>query len=607
MLDSIISTYNSAIAALVEGDRFIISIIIGALAIALHAKSRLKITAPRAQEYDFIKLITLTDLVGRRKYRKLAILYTASLELVYAALCLLQPLFPQHIGAATADELVGAGYGGASWPLVAALGVIGVLPSVPGFDKLEEGIRNFALSLNDIPGEFFRRVTRLSQTEVKEFLERDQRYRPDLDRYWRVHNLALASGCAPAAAHHAARRVVGLHLFSRWVLESSSIWSEEHYAPLKEVLDIFRPGENGMREQIDELLAESSRSKVVNYVMKSAGTNAIRPLTVGEAQAVFDCALKLSAPGGAPADDALTQSEIDEYMPLAAKWRTTSEEVSVMNKRLCGLFSVLALRDEKVSMEYINSNSAGGDSVLGEMFKLLDRSKNDLESRLSSSWFIATVLGFISCLIILAVSRMNSELEPDPGLLTPFQKDVFTAATLGLAAWFAGRWGLSIRNFRIERGNWIYLEKLYRFRPSQYAGIFLSAYGVGFLLMTCSTFLHTLLNGDGQNLAKVEVLSFFVYPLAWALIPAAAAVALCCLADWVSQKGRPANIYTTSFALSFGVAFVAFLSNATTIGANALATALSSNETISALVFTMVGFLLFSATLRSHMKDELVG
>jgi hypothetical protein len=606
MLDSIVSFYHEIIAALVNGDRFIISILIGAGAIALHAKSRLKITAPNAQEYDFIKLVSLPDLVGRKRYRKLAILYTLSLELVYAVLCLLQPLFPQQIGAVPTDQLATSGYGGASWPLVAALGVVGVLPSVPGFGKLEEGIRNFALSLNDIPGEFFRRVARLSQGEIKEFLERDQRYRPDLARYWRIHNLALAAGCAPAVAHQAARRVVGLYLFSRWVLDSSSIWSEEHYVPLQDVLDIFRPGEREMRAQIDELLAETSKSRVVNHVMQNTAINVIRALTTDEAQAVSDYALKLSLPGGLPADAALTQPELDEYPALTDKWKNRSEDVSVMNKRLCGLFSVLALRDERVSSEYISNKSADGDPVLGEMFKLMDRSKNDLVSRLFNSWFTATVSGFLSCLVILVLIRMMFEPASGTGKLTPFQRDLFTAATFGLAAWFSGRWGLSIRNFNIERGSWIQFDQLHRFRPSQYAGIFLSAYGVGFLLMLCSTFAFTLMNGDGEHLAGVPIWSFFIYPLAWALIPATVAVALCCLADWVSQKGKPANIYVTSFALSFGVAFVAFLSGAMTGSSNDFIRLLSSDATVSALVFTAVGFLLFSASLQGYKQDELV-
>lgn len=392
MLDGIVAFYRETITTLVDGDRFFVSVVVGVVAIALHAKSRLKITAPHAQEYDFIKLISLPDLVGRKKYRKLAILYTLSLELVFAILCLLQPLFPQ-IGVVAPDQLASAGYGGASWPLVAALGVIGLLPSVPGFDKLEEGIRNFALSLNDIPGEFFSRVARLSQGEVKELMERDQRYRPDLARYWRVHNLALASGCAPAVAHQAARRVVGLHLFSRWVLDGSSIWSEEHYVPLKEVLDIFRPGERGMREQVEELLAETSKSTVVKYVMQETAIDIARALTADEAQAVSDYAVRISMPDGFPTDAGRRQADLIEYLSLAGKWQTKSDDVSVMNKRLCGLFSVLALRDEKVSNEYLARRLPGGDPVLGEMFKLMVRSKNDLVLRLFNSWSTATVLG----------------------------------------------------------------------------------------------------------------------------------------------------------------------------------------------------------------------
>jgi hypothetical protein len=296
-----------------------------------------------------------------------------------------------------------------------------------------------------------------------------------------------------------------------------------------------------------------------------------------------------------------------------------------MNKRLCGLFSVLALRDEKVLNEYLTGMSSGGDPVLGEMFKLMDRSRNDLVSRLFNSWFTATVLGFLSCLIALILMRTVLDRAPRPGQLTPFQNDLLTAVTFGLAAWFAGRWALSIRHYMIERKNWIPFDRLHRFRPSQHAGIFLSAYGVGFLLMMCSTFLFTLMNGDGDKLTAVSW-PFFIYPLCWAFIPATAAVALCCLADWVSRDGtKPANIYVISFALSFCVGVTATLSLAITDSVNRVLahsaamddrntatnnsggffTLLSSDATVTALVFTTVGFILFAAILQGHKKDEL--
>lgn len=596
MTDTVISYYWEVIAALSGGNSFLFSFIVGAAAIALHSKDRLKIAAPRGEEYDFVRLLSLPALVGKAQFRKSFLLYTASLEVVYLILCLSQPLLPLGFFGNT-PEFKATGYVGATWPMAAALGVVGLLPSVPGFSQVENWLREWALSINDIPNSFYRRVTRLSQGEIGTFLQRGARYGTDLNRYWRVHNLVLAAGLSPQDAHEAARRVVGFDLFARWTLDGGAIWSLDEYDKLQEIFDILRPKTRGTRNEIDKLIVETAGSKVVEYVASTANINLNRQLTVQEIQAVSDMVSTSLAAGKAEIMTQVSAAELAAYQALLGRWKEKSEELLVSNRRLSGIFAVLALNDRGVR----HSTTVRNDAVLQEMLSLVDRSVSKNLNPLQNAWLSSSIVGFVACLVGVTAYKYLAPSDADP-----FVYSLFVAVTLGVACLFAGLSALVIRNTSIDKGDWLYFEGFLSIPLFQYRGVFFTASAFAFAIMTGSTLLDTLQRGG--DLTKLNslgaVISFLLYPAAWSLIPATLAVALCCIADWSVRKGSDDTGYGVALIFSSLVLLMSFMVHLSYQTVNEQYRSIFGEKILSVGIFACFALVLFGMSLRANARNS---
>ncbi|CAN7565678.1 hypothetical protein [Rhizobium sp. LjRoot254] len=576
MTGTVTDLYGGWVNFLTGGDGFALSFLAGMLAIAFHARNRLQITAPLGDMYDFVRLLSLPALVGQHHFRRSYLIYVLLLEVFFVFLCLVKPLFPSIVGTQP-------GYEGAGWPLGAALVVVGVLPTLPWIDQIELSLRRFALSAADIPNEFFRRVARLSQSEIRRYLESDKARRQELNMYWRLHNLALFSGCTAEEANDAARRGIGLHIFTKWTVDDTSIWNEGERAKLKEVFDLLRSKTIVIKKALDDLSAETAASAIVALVAAKAGIVISSPMTSEQMLATTEISASALIEGVA-GDQKLYREELPSHLTRAAAWRKLIEEMNLCNRQLCAVFATLAVNDPETTDQIINRRSAGTagqnkdeysnkgeDYVLREMLITLKKVSVRQPYPAYNAVAMAEIIAFILCfglifsyLSIWSADATRALAAPAPRQASPFEFSFFTSLNLSVTFLAAGLSALFIRRSEISRGPWQPQTSLLQLPLTQYALMLPRIMVHAFIPYVLMTIAYAYYMGDIKNLIDLNRLgtySFVAFCLSWTLMPCVFSIGLCIIADRVEP-----DIGTVADTRYLSLIIVTFLCVVTFIG-----------------------------------------
>lgn len=559
-------------------------------------------TAPRAEEFDFVRLLTLPAIVGKDLFRRSYLIYTILLVILFLFLCLSKPFVPNFIG--NIPE-----YQGGAWPLGCALLVVGLLPSVKGVDQIEEMLRRFALSASNIPDEFFRRAKSLSQSELKGFLEREQKYQPELSKYWKVYNLVTATGAMHEDAHNAARRTVGNELFGRWTIDGGSIWSPGEYEKLKDVFDVLRPKVKGLKREVDELIGVTSSSKTIIYLLTKGGIRSSQPVTREQAQRLLELSAEVSVEG---ANGELTATDLEGYLTLGDRWREKSDELSISNRRLCALFAILALNDRAMVKEYLRSSSEDRDSILREMFALVNKVRQYTVHPVYNATLVAGAGAFVVSFVIFFLFRITADYisPPDPARLKAFEYALYTTVAIMACFTAAGLAALFIRASRVEQGKWIFFDSFLRFPMLQYRGIVVAATVCAFVPFVISTMAYAFRAGDIHgfaDLTRYGSASFIIFCIAWCLIPMTFAVGLCVVTDVIDRQHNSRFTFV-SIASALLVLATAAIVHQTYASMNESYRAIFWNGLVSTGSFASTGLLIFgyglSEALHQNSSDK---
>jgi len=593
--------YSGFISALKSGDNFAFSFFIGFVAIIFHARKRLQIIAPRGDEYDFVRLISLPAVVGRAQYRRLLLIYTLCLQLLYLFICVSKPLFPNLFGN-------NPDYQGAAWPLGAALVVVGLLPSTPYVDEIEMSLRKFAFNAADVPDEFFRRVTRLSQSEIRNYLEKDDRYTEEMERYWRIYNLAVLVGHASSEAHITARRVIGSDLFSRWILDDSVSWSPGEYDKLRDVVDILKPKVEAQRREVDELVADTELSKVVRYLLTESGLSLTEPFKDGDIHILRGLIAKL--PNLTSGDESkFTSGDLELYKTLPQRWGSKMQGQLGLNRQLCGLFVIIALNDRKFVLDYIYSERDDQDNVLKQILVLVEQSRPQESRTVYNALALACLSGFAVCFVIFSVYRTltdGTDLNP----IGPFEFSFYTSLTLGLTCFLAGFSALVIRTIKIDRKSWRPFTGFGAFPIIQYRGIIAMSGVVSFVIYLMLTLGYTYRAGDIDNVIRLGAdgtFRFIFFHVFWSLIPVTFSIGLCVVAD-IFEDSSDFNIRKKFIAMLMSsiVIFASYIVHQSYQTVDNKYMDIFWSAMVSTAVFAFIGHMAFGISMRAHAKNNVM-
>lgn len=596
--------YEPIVAAIKSGDNFWVSFVFGMIVIAFHAKNRLQMIAPRGEEYDFVRLLTLPDIVGRDLFRRSYVIYTILLEIFFVFLCLLRPLAPNFVGPLPDFE-------GSTWPLGAALVVVGLLPSVTGVDQIELTLRRFALSASNIPDEFFRRITQLSQSELVAHLAREPKYQAELKKYWKVYNFAIACGCLPDESNRVARRAIGCDLFASWTLDGSSIWSAGKYDRLQEIFDLLRPKARVLRRDMDELISAANSSKVVSYILEKCKMEKSSPCSNEQALSAVDLSSSvISDPSKFPEFSA---TDVSVYSEFSNRWREKSEELSVSNRRLCGLFAILAMADRVTARDYTLKNNSGGksDGVLREMFILLKKSRKYNIKPIYNACVISGVGGFVSCLLALNVFGIvaNSLKIGSYGRnFGVFAEALYTSTTIFIGFILASLLALFIRSARIRSDEWVPFTGFLRFPILQFKGIIVAASVVGVTISWITLVLYSMGLNNVRDLADLgqyggwKILGFC---FGWSIIQVSLAISLCVIADSIDVNAdRTMRNWAIALSCCVMVMFICLISYRSFVALDYRYYQIFWSGLAAFTSFTFPALFFFEVSLRAHARDE---
>lgn len=618
MLQALTELYYDAIAFLGAGDGFLISFVAGFLAVIFHAKRRLQISTPKAEEYDFIRLISLPTLVGEDLFRRSYIIYVSLLETFYIFLCLIKPLFPNIVGNMP-------DYQGAAWPLGAALVVVGLLPTFPWIDQVELWLRQFSLSAANIPEEFFRRVSRLSQSEIRKFLESEKRFQLELNRYFKVFNLALSTGCSPSEANEAARRAIGFALFSKWTVEDSTVWDEGERERFKEVFDLLKPKVQSLKTQLEFLIGETASCEVVRSIMAETNVTSLTSLSLAKMQEVTDVAnrilntRKLKDNDNPDEAHRLAYDErIANFVSRAGVWRDISRELGVSTRRLCAVFSTIAINDRSTTLRIANQKPTATSSddtanngdifdndnrLLREMLKVLNNVSNKSADPIYNAVGIATIAAFIACFLLMIPYRyaeltwLYGAPQDSDGRNGPFVFSLYTSITLTVTFASAGIAALFFRKSKKDDNNkWSAATDFLQFPVSQYCKMLLAVLPfavIPYFLLTIADAYRTGAISAFVDLSRYGSISFILFCITWSLAPAAFAIALCLIADRADAEPAGGANFFANGALGIVVSLVVFVIIQAFISVDSRYQSILWNSVASIAVFSVTALPIF--------------
>ncbi|MDM9629071.1 hypothetical protein QTL95_24585 [Rhizobium sp. S152] len=562
------------VAELFGRDSFAFSFIFGAVVIALYAGKRLGelISPPKDEEYDFTKMLSLSTMVGQDVYYRSYVFYVFLLEFFYLILCMFQPLTDVLL-----DKTNKIVFEGTTWPLAAALLVVGVLPATPVVVQIEQSLRRFAHNMAQIPDDFYNRVTALSTQDIEAIVSNVGEYAPEGELFWTVRNLLIITGFDQDEAVRKARKCASLRLFGEWTLDRKELWSQSEYQKYRDVIDLLRPRYELLSEQLAELIRSSENTDFVSAVTATVGVDIRRKIDDPESlERLRTPAENFLSGSNRNHANSLTPKDVEQLKHMRDSWSKLTKECDTAAKRLMALFAIIARNDRRTLRELERPVDAamlttGGiaerdgrfkDPVL-RAFAQLIRSDGTTKEPWYNSLLMSSVLVVVVSALAIGIYRIATEnsafldlIHVDGGrstidvvVRTGFLKAGLDAVCLTLAFWFGAATALFLRSAKLRNQEWLTFYDFQGMPISSYGGILLASSVAAFPALMlqyvayykfvmfetgASDLLHTMLTNIGV------AVSIGVY-----------SVGLCILTDIISLK-LPRNEKTLYLILSVG-------------------------------------------------------
>lgn len=546
------------VAALFGKDSFAFSFIFGGVVIALYAGKRLGelLTPPKDEEYDFTKMLSLATMVGQDVYYRSYVFYLFFLEFFYLILCLFQPL--KDILLEKSTQIV---FEGSTWPLAAALLVVGVLPATPVVVQIEQSLRRFAHNMAQIPDDFYNRVTALSTQDIETLVRDVGEYEAEGELVWTVRNLLIVMGFDPEESLRKARKCAALRLFGEWTLDRKELWSQSEYQKYRDVIDLLRPRYEALTGQLSELVRTSESSDFVSALVSTVGVDIRNKIEDAE---ILD---RLRAPaesfltGSNRNTSALKPNDIESLKQLRDAWSKLTKECDTSAKRLMALFAIIARNDKRTLRELERPANAamlttGGmveregrfkDPVLRAFAQLL-RSDATTTEPWYNSLLSATILVTSASVLGIGLYRIATENSVVTNLLkvigpkvsldvvvrTAFLKAGLDAVCLALAFWLAAAAALFLRSAKLRNQEWLTFYNFKGMPISSYGGILLASSVAAFpALMLQYVAYYKFVRSETEASDLIHTIGTNI---GVALAIAINSVALCILTDIISLK-----------------------------------------------------------------------
>jgi hypothetical protein len=299
--------------------------------------------------------MTLQTMVGRESFTRAYFFYVFLLEFLYLLLCLSRPLF-----AVLADGNTGLKFEDSTWPLGAALLVVGVLPATPIVAQIESALRRFSHSMAQIPDEFFGRVAALSHEDLERLVKNVHQYKPELELYWKINNLLVVLAVPSDDARRMARKCVAVRLFHEWTIDGKDIWSPQEYERYKDVFDLLKPRSEGLKLELDSLIRLTEQN---SYVSKSIAKYFPVNETYRLKTESIDSNILRLVPDVVDGRTSVNNSDEESIEQLRASWAKISTDCDVAGRRLIALFSIIVRNDKRVPRQLERPPERGKSSA----------------------------------------------------------------------------------------------------------------------------------------------------------------------------------------------------------------------------------------------------
>ncbi len=602
------------------------SFFFGMLVVALYATKRLGelISPPRAEEYDFTKMLTLSTMVGKDSFLRSYFFYVFFLEFLYVFLCLTRPIVSVLV-----DSESGITFDNTSWPLGAALLVVGVLPATPIVAQVEAGLRRLAHSLAQIPDDFFGRVSALSTSDLESLVANVPQYKSEVDLYWTINNLLLILSFPADDAARMARRFISVRLFREWTIDGRDIWSQREFDRYKEVFDLLKPRSDSLEKDVNNLITLTKNNAYILDALRAHPSFILRDkpidyLVVDDIRRKVDFSRfnKAQIKGSAEAPTTFDSVEL-----LRERWLSKAHESDVAGRRLIALFSIIARNDKIASHSFtMPSNSTtfnrGGtvnvainqrhnDPVLRELARLAT-----IESQALEPWYnsilIANVAAFFICLLGLWIylsaidfSLLDSKAAYNFGdsVKESLLLSAGTTVEYCLSFLFAGLAALFIRSIKVRDHTWIVFEDIRRIPITQYMSVLVVATIAAFTpsMVSYVAFYTFVEPSTFASQAPATLWSAISTRLLFALIWGFVGASACVIADFARPNNRSTN--SNSMIFCYGAIFISLLLCALILIATpgiAVASRPFWHRLVGVLFVTAIGILSFSASLRAR-------
>ncbi|MGO6676438.1 hypothetical protein [Rhizobium leguminosarum] len=558
MADPAVQTQLLGVLGAFTTSSFALTFAFGAGVIAIYAGKRLGelIVPPKGDEYDFIKMITLPMMVGRGLFAKSYICYVLILEFIYLFLCTSRPL----VAVISSNQLTG--FDDYSWPLAAALLVVGVLPTVPFVAQIEVSLRRFAHNLADIPEDFYNRIAAISTADLEQLARGVPSYDEHLERFWITHNSLIILGFEATQAEKIARKALAVTVFEDWTVEGREYWSPNEYQRYTDIFDLLKPKSITLINDHRSLLRETAKSAIVRQVL--AGNPDFKINSHQTAQAKSQIAsyadqllTQIGGIGPAPAGFALTVADRDAFDALKEAWEKKYLELDTHARRLIALFSIMARNDVRLLREidrYENTKDKRSyflatinDPVRLKVIKDL-RNESSEAQPWYNSMIVSSAAVFMFCMAGIFVFQFSLELL---GAVTPASQNWFeqlksvlfssinTSLEFSTSFLFSGLAALYIRREKMKDQTWLEYYGLNTLPLSSYIGVALLASAAAFLPAVVNYVVYFIANHPAEfaNQNPVTLLRTLIERFIFSLLWGGVAIVLCIISDVVSEHG----------------------------------------------------------------------
>lgn len=442
--------------------------------------------------------------------------------------------------------------------------------------QLEVTLRGLAQRVASIPGEFFERVGRLSRSEIENLVNLAPDYKPEMRRFWRIHNLLVSLGFAIDDARLMARSCISAELFSQWTLQGGRIWTTEEFEKYKDIISVLKPKTELLRKETDALLTSSQKIELVATIWQKHGlTDPSSPLSAEMLDGIVNDADKAMK---ALPETPETEQDIRDVNRIALAiegWKKLASESEVAAKRLSALFAIIARNDRHTVRQLRQPNNTGAQMATGKPDPVIASLVNLLEESYapqvwSSAVVVSSVTGAIACAILLSIyfhcveivetiwtgsaestilllisaTRATINVETTSVL----RDSLFTSITMLCSFALASLVSLFLRSAKIDDGEWIFFTRFRRIPLSNYYVIVLWGSLAAFMPLVISWILYYYDPGQAnvgaissEEPAAIAQRLAFRFLLGFTAV--AYAIGVCIIADIVDTSAKNSRQY----------------------------------------------------------------